>query len=423
MFLFLAACSAPAPDVERLTNGAVAYDADNDGFADVAIVQRPEQNGGNGIGSLELFYGGPDGLVQSRSASFPISVPYGHARWVGDVNGDGFADAAVATDTYGRPPSISLAYGGPRGSTGTVQVQCNQGVAPDDERGVNLGWVGDLDGDGIDDLMATSGGGRLCVWRGDGDGIEGEPDLFEQVAGDRPATQAMARFEGLGDVDGDGLPDVAVGIELRHGAPTLLGASSELPAFPTSGRADPDGDGRSDIVNERFGPTSFDVFLAGDGSFGGPIDHFVAAGTDVVPVESELVHLGDITGDGRHDVAISIPSRDQGGLDLSTDGWVALLHGTDDGYAPGPPGGEAIDAVESFLPDPTAVELNGFRTGYVIGIGDIDGDGIGDLGVEVLNGGLAWIRGSTRTVGSSLDGYVLVNRAGPRMASTGPGAL
>lgn len=414
-----AACADPAPSQPRTTNGSVAYDADNDGYADVAISQRPDGSSG---GALVIHYGGDDGLDQARSTSLPISMEGSQAVWIGDINGDGYADAGVTTDVFGRPPSISIGYGGPRGSTGTTQVQCDGGEAPSSEGGAIIGRAGDLDGDGIDDLMATSRGGRVCVWRGRPERLTGAPELFEQaVANNAPTTQAMALWKGLGDVDGDGHADVALSGEIRLGGPGLLRDDGLLmPIFPAGGPADPNGDGIVDLVGA--GPTVFECYLGRTTGFDSSISvrhTFNLASFTSVPVESEVVHLGDIDGDGTHDAAISVPYRDQG--DVTTEGVFAMLYGGEDCYAGGAEG--ITTEPPTFPVSVEAIGLNGFRTGYVIGLGDIDGDGIGDLGIENQLGGLTWIRGSTRGIRTGeVDGSIIVNRSGPRMAATGAGA-
>jgi hypothetical protein len=409
--LILLACTDPEPSVLVETNGSIAYDADNDGFADVAIFQQPD---GNQPGSLELFYGGEDGLSNARQTSFSISIAGGHARWVGDINGDGYADAAVASEDFGSSPLVSIAYGGPRGSTTTTQVQCNQGDAPESESGAFVRRAGDIDGDGIDDLVVTSAGRRMCTWLGRSGPHSGDPDHFEQG---NVGSNFGSPYQAMGDIDGDGFDDLAMGTDIRRGSPA--GLSNDTLFLPVSplGVADPNGDGVIDLISSRQG--SFSVWMGGADGFESATEIPHAVSLDYSNrVGIEFVSLGDVTGDGNQDLGVSIPWANE-----SSAGWVALLEGGPQGYHMDTPVGTQIPPEYSFAPTGETIDLNGFRIGLMLGLGDIDGDGIGDIGIEVYNGGLAWIRGSTGRLSSDIDGAVLVNRASPRMAVTGSGAF
>ncbi len=135
-----------------------------------------------------------------------------------DTNGDGVADFLV-----GAPQSATFLGGGPvagpgyarlhSGATGTV-LQTVTGVAIGDRVGFSVAWTGDVDGDGLSDFAvgapdadsSTSvDSGRATVYSG----TTGAPLLsFE---GNAPYSNAGWALTGVGDANGDGIFDLAVG--------------------------------------------------------------------------------------------------------------------------------------------------------------------------------------------------------------------
>lgn len=420
----LASCGgADEPDVFRVTDASVAYDVDNDGFADVGIYQRPD----GGPGEYRVYFGGPNGLDAGRFAAVPAGQTFGNAFWVGDIDNDGFADAAITEQLVGASPSITLIYGGGDRTLTQTSARCDGGVAPDDESGARVTWVGDVTGDGVDDLIATAGGQRFCIWAG-GQRINGDDPtfFFQPPVGTGPAPGAARFIRGVGDATGDGINDVWAGIELVVGGPDPLNAPrGELPIGPSLGASDYDGDGYVDLL--AGGSSGRDllqtVAYGRAAGFGEPVEFKIDPSTTTVTTESEWADLGDVDGDGKGDGAFAVPFRNQAGLDLSTEGWLVMLYGRGDGLTGrASKAGDTHRPKHAFLPKSSSAGLNGFRPGFVMGLGDINGDGFGDVGVENQSGGLVWYFGSASGVpGSQADGYVIFNRSAPRMAVTGAG--
>ncbi len=207
---------------------AGAGDVNADGFADLLLGAPGEDVVYSNDGAARVFLGGP-----SLPGHTPAWLASG-ATWdascgaavaaAGDVNGDGFADVLV-----GAPYDDSAgAYWGGRA---TLYLGAPYGVEPVDawqytlaeneaHVGMALAGVGDVDGDGLDDVLVGAPGRTGDVWQ------EGEAALFLGLAsGSLTATPVWSarsgHFEaffgaalgGLGDVDGDGRVDVAVGAE------------------------------------------------------------------------------------------------------------------------------------------------------------------------------------------------------------------
>jgi hypothetical protein len=180
-------------------------DVDGDGFADVAIVQR-------GLEGFLGVYSGFDGSsirVHSPSSQF---APARQVAGVGDLNGDGVPDyAAGSPDTPAVPPHPKLGHVRVfSGLDGSVLHEF-EGPVP----GSLLGWAvdsaGDVDGDGLPDILIGSAGGQLnAIGRVD---IYSGSDwsLLQTFPGGSEVDSFGKSVAGVGDTNGDGRADVLLG--------------------------------------------------------------------------------------------------------------------------------------------------------------------------------------------------------------------
>ena len=156
-----------------------------------------------GMGQTLLFtLHGPPGQV---GREFGLAL-----AGVGDVDGDGVPDLAVGAPEQGRVFLFS-------GATGQRLRTLNNPTPQAGARfGRALAGVGDVDGDGVPDLTVGAPGQDV-----EGRDTQGQVFLFSGATGQQlrtlnnPTPQAGARFgrelAGVGDVDGDGVSDLAVG--------------------------------------------------------------------------------------------------------------------------------------------------------------------------------------------------------------------
>ena len=134
-------------------------------------------------------------------------VAGGQVAWVGDVDGDGLDDFATSDRRYDAGALSDVGQVRVHsGSTGQLLGQVTGGHA-----GAFLGWhiagVGDVDGDGLPELAATQVDypqpARVLLLS-----TASFASVRDIVLGTTSADVVLA---GAGDVDGDGTPDLAVG--------------------------------------------------------------------------------------------------------------------------------------------------------------------------------------------------------------------
>lgn len=199
-----------------------AGDVDADGVPDF-IVGAPENGDpipNYGAGYAKVF-SGRTGAVLHHFTGRSIGFEHGHAvAGVGDVDGDGHADVAVAAvlDDIGPGVGAAFVYSGRTGAL----LHTLRGAPRVDHFGVSLAGVGDVDGDGVPDI------GVGCVELTSG--VPGHVSIFSgrtgarvrYVAGSAPSDMFGMSVCAVGDLDRDGFADFATG---APGARNSFGAA------------------------------------------------------------------------------------------------------------------------------------------------------------------------------------------------------
>ncbi|MFI6360230.1 FG-GAP and VCBS repeat-containing protein [Streptomyces sp. NPDC050743] len=320
-----------------------AADLNKDGYSDL-VVGNPTEHVGSAEyrGTVTILWGSRSGLsggttLTPKSTANASQAHFGSDLVAGDFTGDGSPDLAVIGGME------AWLYRGPftkSGGTGTVSKIDKE----------NAGWyssglaAGKVDGDGRTDLVvlgeqfpsAASSTPAQRVWflKGSSSGL---------VSGASKTLDSAAVDAAIGDFDKDGHGDIAIGLpdhDNGKGAVTVWRGGSSGPSGSTTftqatagvsgtpeaddnfGRdlsaADTNGDGYADLavgvpledVDGHEDQGGVHVFRGGSGGLTGTRSSWIAqTAAGPVTVDAEFgytVHLRDLTGDGKADLAIGL---------------------------------------------------------------------------------------------------------------------
>jgi hypothetical protein len=330
----------PMPTVLGTPNpkSSAIGDLNGDGRLDIAIAS----SGWNAV-VVRLATGG--GGFGPYASYFVGTDPQSVA--IGDVNGDGTPDLVAANYSSNN---VSVLLGTGAGSFGP-HSKFNVGVKPS-----SVG-IGDLNGDGNRDIVtANSNDNTISVLLGTGAGSFGPQTTY--------SVGAWPRSVAIGYVNADGILDIVTANSLSDNVSILIGTGSGSFATATSLNVgmhpnavaieDLNHDGKNDLATafETYpGPGFVAVMLAsGTGTFGSPT--VIEVGTEPVSIA-----IGDLNADGNRDIVTANWGSET----------VSLLLGSGSGSF-----GSAINVGVGFLP--TCVSM-----------GDLNRDG--KLDVVTANSG------------------------------------
>ena len=363
-----------------------AGDVNGDGYADVIVAAPDDDNNGADSGSVRVISGN-DGSVLYNFNGDSAGDLFGFSIGAGDVNGDGFSDLIVAapTNSNSSPPNGSVrVLSGIDGST----LYTFNGDPTTDFFGRSASGAGDVNGDGFDDVIVGIPLGNMARVFSGADG-----SVLYNFVGDS-ADDLFGRFvNGAGDLNGDGFDEVIVSAPMddNNGAGSgsarvFSGADgSVLYDFdgdsagdgfgrPVSGVGDVNGDGVPDLIvgiqgddNNGNGSGSARVFSGADGSI-----LYTFNGDPPINILADLFgtgasSAGDVNDDGFDDLIVATPGDDNNGFNS---GNVRVFSGAD---------GSIIYNIDGNAGDIFGTSASG--------AGDVNGDGVADFIVGALNNG------------------------------------
>lgn len=310
---------------------------------------------------------------------------------VGDVNGDGTADLLIGASSFNTNGDefIEAAYvvfgGSGIGDGGVIELAdlngsngfVLNGIDERDFAGMSVSGAGDINGDGVDDLIIgadradpndlTDAGEAYVVFGGGSVGSTGLVELADLngrngfvVNGIDASDRLGSSVSGAGDINADGVDDLIIG---ARGADSN-GAQNTGQSYVVLGGGEIGSSGVLELTGER------------------PSDYFVINGINSGDFSGASVSAaGDVNDDGVADLIISAPRANPNG---TASGQIYLVFGGAD-IAPG-----GVVQLSS-LDGSNGVVLNGsldnfsspveaiFPAHSVSGAGDVNGDGIDDV--------------------------------------------
>jgi hypothetical protein len=270
--------------VGRSPVSAAVGNLNGDGALDLVVAN-------NGDGNVLVLLGDGTGSFVA-AGNFPVGLNPASVV-IGDLNGDGMLDVAVpnagSNDVYVLLGDATGSFVAGTGSPFAV------GTAPS---GVA---IGDLNGDGVLDLaVANQGSNDVSVLLGDATGS------FVAATGSPFAVGTAPSGVAIGDLNGDGVLDLAVANELTSDISILLGDGTGFfsPATPFAVGGSPvsvaigdlNGDGALDLAVAPRGSSVAVLLGDGTGSFGTATHFPVGNGPSSVVI-------GDFNGDLMLDLA------------------------------------------------------------------------------------------------------------------------
>ncbi|MEM9214194.1 MAG: VCBS repeat-containing protein [Cyanobacteria bacterium P01_F01_bin.150] len=403
-------------------------DINGDGFTDIIIgAPQADVNGINQAGETYVVFGGANGfdpsltladldgtngfviqgIEEADRAGFSVSN-------AGDINNDGYDDIVIGTEQVRTPtlgennkgvlpeayvvlgnasgfaPNINLADLDGSDGFKIVGIDSNTHSTPNS---LDVSNAGDVNNDGIDDLLIGEKSAKSLTGRGGGVHViygntNGSTPVFDvsNLDGTNGITFAATKGGNIGesvsaggDINGDGINDFIIGAGL--GGANGYHSGQTYVVFGQAG-------GFS--VDPTLGIFDLDTL---DGTNG-----FVVHGIDVHDQSGQDVSsAGDFNNDGYDDILIGAPEGDASG---NASGEAYLVYGKASGFDPllNP---ATLDGTNGFVINP--IEETDRIGGTVSGVGDINGDGYDDILVAGLQAGNSGEQGEAYVVFGGTD--------------------
>jgi len=377
----------------------VKHDFNGDGIADVLVGGRGEDTGGGFAGAAYIFYGTSDFAtsVDASTADVKINGEDANDRLgssglaSSDINDDGIDDVFVGAyfeDAGGGQAGAAYVFFGSPTLATFIDASAADikiiGESASDSFGGNMSGVGDVNDDGIEDVVISasnedaggSAAGAAYVFFGSTN-IPAVIDASEadvKIIGEGATDSLGYDVSGAGDVNRDGMNDFIVGAPFNDGGGNYSGA-----AYIIYGRRE---------FPQLIDASVTDVKLVGE---------------DANDYIGHAVHAaGDMNKDGFADVIVSAHRDDAGG---AQSGSAYIFFGSETLPA-------SIDASIANVKI-IGEDANDYFGGSVSGGGDVNGDGFSDVIVAASQedaggsaAGAAYVFYGSNAMSTSIDASV-----------------
>ena len=382
-------------------------DVTGDGYADIAVGAPRDSSGQWEEGKVYLYRGHAGGISTTPLWQYQSNVRDAELgsdlSTAGDINGDGYADAIFGAKKYTNGQNFegaAYAFYGYSGGLRSTPFWFAEGEASPGLFGGSLSCAGDVNGDGYSDIIVGASAfeenvefdeGKVAVWHGG-------PDMPSYQTYLTEANQEEAQYGAavcLGDFDGDGFSEHVVGAALFDLGDVDQGQVWVYPGGPGSPSTSPTAiltfqprsdhfgaavDNAHDVTGDGYdelivgAPMSFDgaaaqtgaahVYRGGPGGLNNSALWTIWGPHEFSSFGHSVSWAGDVNADGLADVIVGAPHFDNGQID---EGAAYVYLGTSAGISTAP-----------------AWSWEGGVEGALFGwdvanVGDVDGDGYGDV--------------------------------------------
>lgn len=385
-------------------------DVDGDGVNDIAVASPyKDTNGTIGQGQVSVFSGAQGTWLHTINdpRSPFMNAHFGSAiAGLGDIDGDGLSDYAVGA--HGSSTGDVFVFSGSQGAF-LYSVKSPSGSLANDF-GRSIAAVADLDGDAVSDFIVgdeedrnpysnspNQPQGKAFVFSG------ANGALIRTLENPDPDADTFQLFgaanSGLGDANGDNVPDIAIGAwqqrvgEIAEGRAFLYSGIDgvllhelDVPVDPDqtwregnagvgfgrriAGIGDVDGDLAGDVIvsspGEREGKAY--VFSGASGSLLYAVEHPAPQPT-TIGFSRSVGAVGDVNRDSVPDFAVSDWLSDEGR------GQAFIFSGID---------GDLLLTLD----DPQPQAFSRFGTLSLVPLGDLDGDLIPEIAIGASHRGV-----------------------------------
>ena len=198
-------------------------DANGDGFDDVVIGSSKDASDISGRGVAQVHYGSIDGISPTANRTWSMMqvwTLFGNSlSALGDVNGDGYDDLAISEISNS---SLWVFHGGAGGYSANPTTQMSIG---NNGWGWNIQTAGDINDDGIEDFLVGNVQGELELVPGTNDSnlVDSSSDFYTRNEGVN--SQLGRILSAGGDADRDGTHEFIYASTTRMNDGTTTGGS------------------------------------------------------------------------------------------------------------------------------------------------------------------------------------------------------